>query len=101
MVVIVTTSVNARLNGAMSRWMLQIKAGVFVGKLSKKVQMELWEAAKSHVGNGSAVMVTPSNCDQGYQILSHGDSPRHLIDFDGITMPAITNGNKTIKSSTL
>ena len=59
MVVLATTAVPDHLRGALSRWMIEVTPGMFVGTLSAKVRDELWTAASAVVGDGAAVLVHP------------------------------------------
>lgn len=43
MVVLVLTACPSGLRGDISRWMLEIAPGVFVGRLSTRVRERLWE----------------------------------------------------------
>ena len=64
MVVFVVERVQPSLRGELSRWLLEVKAGVFVGKLSALVREELWQlVTKKLQKNGSAVMIYPINSE--------------------------------------
>jgi CRISPR-associated protein Cas2 len=43
MVVIILEKVPVRLRGELTRWLLELKAGVFVGKVSAMVRDKLWQ----------------------------------------------------------
>lgn len=57
MVVFVLENVSNSLRGELSRWLFEIKAGVFTGKISALVREELWHYIGDKVGDGSALMV--------------------------------------------
>ncbi|WP_285726864.1 type I-E CRISPR-associated endoribonuclease Cas2e [Psychromicrobium xiongbiense] len=85
MVVLVLSACPAGLRGYLTRWLLELSAGVFVGRVSKRVRELMWEKAVSMVGNGRAIMVYSARNEQGLEFKVHGHhwTP---IDFDGITL---------------
>ena len=58
MVVIVLENVPPRLRGRMAIWLVEVRAGVYVGEYSRRVREYLWSQVKREVGEGNAVMVT-------------------------------------------
>lgn len=89
MVVLATTAVPDRLRGSLSRWMIEVGPGLFVGTLSARVRDELWAAASSVVGDGAAILLHPYDNEQGYQIRTAGERRRRPVDFDGLTLVAM------------
>ncbi|WP_283775926.1 type I-E CRISPR-associated endoribonuclease Cas2e [Rhizomonospora bruguierae] len=90
MVVLATTAVPDHLRGALSRWMIEVTPGLFVGTLSAKVRDELWTTASAVVGDGAAVLLHSDNTEQGYSIRTAGERRRRPIDFDGLTLVAMS-----------
>lgn len=64
MVVIVLTACPAGLRGDLTRWLLEISAGVFVGHISARVRDRLWERVKGQIKNGRAIMVYSARNEQ-------------------------------------
>jgi CRISPR-associated protein Cas2 len=89
MVVIATTAVPDHLRGALSRWMIEVTPGVFVGTISARVRDELWTAASEVVGDGAAVLIHPDNSEQGFALRTAGERRRRPIDLDGLTLVAM------------
>ncbi|TDP92575.1 CRISPR-associated Cas2 family protein [Leucobacter luti] len=85
MIVIVLSACPPGLRGYLTRWLLEISAGVFVGKVSKKVRLLLWEACVTMVGNGRAILVHQAKNEQGLGFLVHGHH-WEPIDMDGIRL---------------
>lgn len=84
-VVIVLTACPVGLRGHLTRWLLEISAGVFVGKVSARVRDELWQQVLGTVKDGRALMVHDEANEQGYSFRSH----RHnwdVVDVDGLTL---------------
>ena len=63
MVVLILEKVPTGLRGELSRWMLEPKAGVFVGSMSGMVRDRLWEKVCKDSRGGSCVMIHDSNKD--------------------------------------
>lgn len=86
MVVLILTAVKPGLRGELSRWMIEVKAGVFVGRLSGRIRERLWSKVIRDVDKGSATMVCTARTEQGFEVRSHGDPDRIPLDFEGITL---------------
>lgn len=89
MVVLILERVPARLKGELTRWFLEPKAGVFVGKVSAMVRDKLWEHSCKQAKGGGCVMVYTTNNEQGYKIRSYGITKRLINDFDGLCLVRI------------
>ncbi|MFZ4508739.1 MAG: type I-E CRISPR-associated endoribonuclease Cas2e [Fimbriimonas sp.] len=88
MVVLVTTSLKPGVRGELTRWMIEPKAGVFVGNLPARVRDLLWEKLEQKAGSASGLMIFTTRTEQGFSIRSFGDPIRYPIDFDGLTLIA-------------
>ncbi|MEE2037340.1 type I-E CRISPR-associated endoribonuclease Cas2e [Nocardiopsis sp. CT-R113] len=90
MVVISTTSVPDRVRGALSRWMTEPGAGLYVGTMNARVRQELWSAVSASVGDGAAVCLHTADNEQGYVVLTAGERRRQVLDFDGLQLIRLT-----------
>ena len=86
MVVLILERVPPGLRGELTRWFLEPKAGVFVGRVSAMVRDRLWQKACSQAREGGCVMLYTSNTEQGYQIRSWGRTARSIEDFEGLLL---------------
>jgi CRISPR-associated protein Cas2 len=84
MVVLILERVPQSLRGELTRWLLEPKAGVFVGRVTAMVRDKLWEKACSHAKGGGCLMIHNSDNEQGYLIRSWGDTSRAIEDFEGL-----------------
>ena len=84
MVVLVLERVPLGLRGELTRWLLEPKAGVFVGSVSGMVRDLLWEKVCKEARGGGCTMVHTSNREQGFTIRMHGDPSRLVEDFEGL-----------------
>jgi CRISPR-associated protein Cas2 len=68
MVVIILENVRTSVRGELSRWLFEVKAGVFTGRVSALVREELWILLGQKLGKGSALMLYPAKNEQGRQL---------------------------------
>jgi len=85
-VVIILEKVPASLRGELSRWMIEAKAGIFVGKLSGMVRDRLWVKICENVKGGAGILIHADDCEQGYAIRLCGTPSRSVVDFDGLSL---------------
>lgn len=85
MVVVILTACPAGLRGHLTRWLLEVAPGVFVGRVSARVRDELWSRILELVKDGRALMVHSRRGEQGlsFRVHQHDWEP---CDFDGITL---------------
>jgi len=86
MTVLMLEKVPASLRGELSRWMIEPRTGVFVGRVSAMVRVRLWEKAIDGAKGGSGMLVYSSPNEQGFVALSFGDTARQLRDWEGLTL---------------
>jgi len=85
MVVLVLSACPPGLRGYLTRWLMEISAGVFVGRVSKRVRELMWERTIGMVKGGRAIMVFSARNEQGLEFLVHGHH-WEPVDFDGISL---------------
>ncbi len=88
MTVIVLIAAPEGLRGHLTRWMIEVNAGVFVGNPSKRVRDGLWETLSSRIGQGQAVMVEPADNEQGWAVRTAGTDRWYPVDYDGLILTA-------------
>jgi CRISPR-associated protein Cas2 len=89
MQVIVLENAPPRLRGRLSLWMLEIRAGVYVGKVSKRHRERIWQRIRNELeaeGEGSAVMAWSARNEAGYKFDTFGANRRIPVDFDGLQL---------------
>ncbi|WP_045821704.1 type I-E CRISPR-associated endoribonuclease Cas2e [Williamsia herbipolensis] len=83
MVVLIVTACPAGLRGHLTRWLLEISPGVFVGVLSRRVRDLLWERVEELVKDGRAIMVSSARNEQrlDFRVHRYDWEP---VDVDGV-----------------
>ena len=89
MVVLMLEKVPASLRGEMSRWMIEPRAGVFVGNLSAAIRDRLWEKAQNAARGGAGMLVHSSKTEQGFVIRTFGDTSRDIVNMEGLCLVRI------------
>ena len=56
MLAIVVENVPPRLRGRLAVWLLEVRAGVYVGHISRRVREMIWSTVIKGCGEGNAVM---------------------------------------------
>lgn len=95
MIVLVLTACPQGLRGHLTRWLFEVSAGVFVGKLNPRLRRHVWELVTESV-QGRALLVYPDrNREQGFGFLVHGHD-WEPCDVEGATlMLRPTTGRKS------
>lgn len=87
MLVIVVENAPARLRGRLAVWLLEVRAGVYVGQVSRTTREFIWKQVSCGLGpDGNAVAVWPERNEQGYSLATWGANRRRPVDLDGLTL---------------
>ena len=86
MMVVVVTNAPPRLRGRLAAWLVELRAGVYVGDYSARTRGMIWDQVLAGLDDGDAVMVWKAPTDQGYDFLTHGRNRRMPVDFDGLKL---------------
>jgi CRISPR-associated protein Cas2 len=86
MLVIVVENVPPRLRGRLAVWLLEARAGVYVGVYSPRVREMIWQQVEDNIGEGNAVMAYSAPTESGFALLTCGANRRIPVDFDGLTL---------------
>ena len=85
MIVISLTDCPPKVRGDLSKWLLEISTGGYVGNINARVRETLWKRVCENVNEGRATMVFSSNGEQRLDFAVHNTSwvP---VDLDGIKL---------------
>ncbi|NNH72322.1 type I-E CRISPR-associated endoribonuclease Cas2 [Nocardia uniformis] len=83
MVVLVLSACPAGLRGHLTRWLLEISPGVFVGVLTARVRDLAWQRVVELSKDGRAIMIYSTRSEQGlaFKVHRHEWEP---VDIDGL-----------------
>lgn len=98
MLVIVTENVPPRLRGRLALWLLEARAGVYVGDVPSRVREMIWATVEDAVGEGNAVMAWATNTESGFRLRTAGANRREPAEWDGLQLVSFKpqeDGNET------
>lgn len=86
MTVLVLIAASPGLRGHVTRWLVEIAPGVFVGRLSARVRDELWKTVEDRVRRGQAILIFAARNEQRWLARIAGVTRWSPRDFDGLTL---------------
>lgn len=86
MLVVVTENIPPRLRGRLAVWLLEVRAGVYIGNTSQRVREKIWEYCDADCEEGNIVMAWQTNTESGYDFQTMGKNRRVPVEFDGLRL---------------
>jgi CRISPR-associated protein Cas2 len=86
MLVIVVESAPPRLRGRLAVWLLEIRAGVYVGNYSRRVREYIWAQVEEGIEDGNAVAAWRANNEAGFEFRTTGPNRRIPVQLDGASL---------------
>lgn len=90
MMVVVTNNAPMRLRGRLAVWLLEVRAGVYVGVYSARTREMIRDQLASLIDEGDAVIAWSAPNDAGFDFETFGASRRMPVDFDGLKLVAFS-----------
>ena len=76
----------ASLRGLLSRWLVEVRSGVFLGNPSSRIREILWRTAIHRNHGGYSVQIWSDHSPQGFSYRTFGKSRVELVDFEGVCL---------------
>ena len=95
MLVIAVNDAPPRLRGRLAVWLLEIRAGVYIGSYSRRTREMIWGQVVENVGAGDAVMVWSSPTETGFDFETCGINRRIPVDVDGLKLVRFLAANRS------
>ena len=86
MLMIVTENVPPRLRGRLAVWLLEIRAGVYIGDVNRRIREMIWEQITKLHEDGNVAMAWATNTESGFDFQTIGENRRVPIDYDGLRL---------------
>jgi len=83
-IVVVVNNAPPRLRGRLAVWLVEVRAGVYVGVYSRRTREMIWEQVGIGIGEGDAVMAWDAPNDAGVDFDTCGTNGRMPIELDGL-----------------
>jgi len=93
MLAIVVENVPPRLRGRLALWLLEVRAGVYIGKVSRRVREMIWDNIEKGLEEGNAVMVWSTNAESGFDFMTLGANRRIPKEMDGVKLVSFIPAN--------
>jgi CRISPR-associated protein Cas2 len=84
MVIMLLEKVPTSVRGELTRWLLELRPGVFIGNISALVRDRLWDMLCEKLRGGYALLLYSATTEQGFAIRTHGETGRVIRDFEGL-----------------
>lgn len=88
MTVVILVAAPEGLRGHLTRWLVEVAAGVFVGNPSQRVRERLWVVLSDRIGDGQVIMIEPARNEQRWTVRTAGRDRWHPVDYDGLILSA-------------
>jgi CRISPR-associated protein Cas2 len=86
MLVVVTENIPPRLRGRLAVWLIEVRAGVYVGYVTRRVREMVWEQCSQMLEDGNIVMAWATNTESGFEFQTLGANRRIPVDYDGLRL---------------
>jgi CRISPR-associated protein Cas2 len=86
MLVIVVENAPPRLRGRLAVWLLEIRAGVYVGNYSRRTRDMIWREVREGIEEGNGVIAWVAPNDAGFDFDTCGTNRRMPVDYDGLKL---------------
>ncbi len=87
MIVVVLENAPPRLRGRLAVWLLEVRAGVYVGEYNRRVREYIWNQVENGINGGNAVIMwRSSGTEAGFEFQTVGQNRRVPVDFDGVKL---------------
>jgi CRISPR-associated protein Cas2 len=99
-IVVVTENVPPRLRGRLAIWLLEVRAGVYIGDVSRRVREMIWEQCDALREEGNLVMAWATATESGFEFQTLGENRRMPVDYDGMRLVAFkpASGDDPVKT---
>ena len=85
MIVVNVANVPPKLRGFLTKYLWEIETGVYVGNVNARVREEIWKRIIDNQLSGRAMMIFPSDNEQGFDFCTSGYQKR-VMDFEGLKL---------------
>jgi CRISPR-associated protein Cas2 len=86
MLVIVVENVPPRLRGRLAVWLLEVRAGVYIGNVNRRIREMIWGQIEKGIEDGNVVMAWNTNTESGFDFMTLGINRRIPVEMDGIKL---------------
>lgn len=92
MIIMMLEKAPPAIKGELTRWLVEVKSGVYVGHVSARVRDKLWEKCCKAKRTGGVTQVWSTNTEQRFAIRMSGNTQREIVELEGIQLIRIPHG---------
>ena len=78
------------MRGRLSLWLLEVRAGVYVGNYNRRTRERIWGEVRAMIGDGNAVIAWTAMNEAGFDFATVGANSSEHADFDGFLLVKIS-----------
>ena len=86
MLVIVVENAPPRLRGRLAVWLLEVRAGVYIGAYGRRMHEMIWGQVCAHIEDGNAVIAWSAPNEAGFEFDTCGKNRRVPVDLSGFRL---------------
>jgi CRISPR-associated protein Cas2 len=86
MLVIVVENAPPRLRGRLAVWLLEVRAGVYIGAYSRRVREMIWGQVCAYIEDGNGVIAWSAPNESGFEFDTCGKNRRVPVNLDGFRL---------------
>lgn len=86
MMVIVVENAPPRLRGRLAVWLIELRAGTYVGNYSRRSRERIWDTVRAGIADGNAVIAWAAPTDAGFDFDTCGTNRRMPTEHDGFKL---------------
>lgn len=85
MTVVVVSDCPPKLRGDLTKWLIEVNIGVYVGNINVRIRESLWERICDNLKNGRATIIFPAENEQRMDFWVH-NTTWEPVDYDGLKL---------------
>ncbi len=86
MVVMILEKVPQSLRGELTRRLIEVKSGVYIGHVNAMVREKLWEMCLKARGRGAVFQAWSTNTEQRFRMRLEGETNRRVVEWEGLQL---------------
>ena len=94
MTVLILERVLPSVRGDLSRWLVEVRTGVFVGRVTKLVREALWDRCLQRADDGSALLIWRAPNEQGFELRAYQPRGRIPVQIDGVWLAMVSHSDE-------
>jgi CRISPR-associated protein Cas2 len=87
LIVVVLENAPPRLRGRLAIWLLEVRAGVYVGDFNRKIREYIWDQVARGIEDGNGVIIwRDRSVEAGFEFETVGKNRRVPVELDGVRL---------------